>query len=135
MMWPWKLLLFVFDYSTAISAFQPVRRRSTHCTSFVAIIAITKIVMMTAKSESVANAGHDRRHRCRQDDLEKDFSFFGAEGARHLDKDAVDLFHPGHGVDDDDKDCKQEHDSDARLHAETEPQDQHRHEGGGRRGH
>src|SRR4030095_12191610 len=81
------------------------------------------------------NAGHDRRHGCGQDDLEKNLSFFGAEGARHLDKNSIDLFYTRHGVDDDDKDGKEKNHGDARLDAKNKPQDQDRHEGGGRRRH
>ena len=148
------------DYSIAISAFHPVNRRSSHCTAFIVNNAMSKIVRITANSESVAKdepycmimapmpvsvssisavtmpltarpmpnrrPGHDRRHGRRQHDLEENFSFPSAEGARHLDENGVDLFHAGHGVDDDDKDREKKNHGDARLDAQTEPQDEHR---------
>ena len=47
----------------------------------------------------------------------------------------VDLFNAGHGVDDDDEHREEKYHGDARFDAETEPQDEHRHEGGTRRRH
>ena len=86
-------------------------------------------------ADAEPKTGHDRRQGRGEYDLEKDFSFSSAEGARHLDENGVDLFNAGHGVDDDDEHREEKNHGDARFDAETEPQDEHRHEGGARRRH
>ena len=78
---------------------------------------------------------HDRRQGRGEYDLEENFSFLRAEGARHFNENAVDLLHPCHRIDDDDEYGKKENHGDTRLHAESEPENQYRHKRRGWRGH